>query len=531
MTPIVSAFKDTESYQELLAKVCDRFSSVQRPLFITDANSIMRGSFGLFPVYLAALPEADRQHHTCTACRHFVESFGGLVEITEDGKTRSALWDIADIPEPYRQPIELMNIMVQKAKVTGVFISSQKIYGKPVTGPWTHFSAKPNPHEVYVSATKTALQLSAEKTQDFLTVLTALKEFPLDAVDQAVRILQSDALYRSEKCLCAAEWLQKLHRSRAATKNSRLQNNILWLAIAKAPAGFCHPRSSVIGTLLEDIIAGLSFEAISKRFAEKMHPLQYQRPQATPSDGNIAQAEGIVAKLQAAGALRRRYATLDDLQALWKPGKPKEVPGEGVFAHLRGSTERTLELPAQTVTWVKFRDTVLPSARQIHYRVPMGRCSYGALVTAADPDALPIIQWDQPLMRNPVSWYLYHSGSLPSEWYLLPGSFTDVNAITLKPSMWNGGNEHQGAAVFFILNGACDLRAKTCGLALFPEMLKSEFHPIRATIEAFSRNGVIEGAEYSTACGLFIPKGSPVNAELRVTTDAGIGNYKIDRWD
>lgn len=54
----------------------------------------------------------------------------------------------------------------------------------------------------------------------------------------------------------------------------------------------------MIGTLLDDIASGMSFDSVSRRFAEKMHPLQYQRPQAAPSAGNIAQAEKIVEKLE-----------------------------------------------------------------------------------------------------------------------------------------------------------------------------------------------------------------------------------------
>jgi hypothetical protein len=53
----------------------------------------------------------------------------------------------------------------------------------------------------------------------------------------------------------------------------------------------------MIGTLLEDIEEGLDFGDVSRKFASKMHPLQYQRPQAAPSVGNIEESEKIVAKL------------------------------------------------------------------------------------------------------------------------------------------------------------------------------------------------------------------------------------------
>jgi hypothetical protein len=201
-----------------------------------------------------------------------------------------------------------------------------------------------------------------------------LNEFPLPVVEQAVNILQAEALYRSEKCLGVAQWLKDLHENRNATRNNAIKANITWLAVATAPAGFCHPRSSMIGTLLEDIAAGLPFEMIRRRFAMKMDPLAYQRPQAPPSAGNIAQAEKVVARLKAAGSLKRRFATLSDVQAIWTPEPVREKApdsGGGVFAHLKPGSPATtpvIEVPPQTMTWVKFRDTVIPDAVPRHHQ-------------------------------------------------------------------------------------------------------------------------------------------------------------------
>ena len=80
--------------------------------------------------------------------------------------------------------------------------------------------------------------------------------------------------------------LLALHEARAS-KRGPAADNLTWLAVATAPAGFCHVRSSMIGTLLEDVAAGMPFDAIKQRFDAKMHPLQYQRPTAMPSVPSI----------------------------------------------------------------------------------------------------------------------------------------------------------------------------------------------------------------------------------------------------
>jgi membrane protein YqaA with SNARE-associated domain len=513
-------------YDALRAGMQARFT--KGPLFTTDA-------VGLNEAYLAHFSDEERQHHNCHACRDFIQTFGGLVWITPDGHTVPAMWQVQDVTAgEYCAPIAAMQKLVARAKVTGVFLSSLAVWGKPITGAWTHFAITPPPGMIYKGAVLTAEQAIAAKLQDYLTVLTALQEFSLAVVQVAVTILQSEALYRSEKCLGAAEWLLDLHQKRKTAAHGLLKDNLTWAAIAAAPAGFCHPRSSVIGTLLEDIQSGLDFDLIKRRFNEKMNPAQYQRPQAAPSAGNIAQAEKLVEKLGIAASLRRRFARIEDLQKLWSPTPAKqETPAGGVFGHLKpkGSLPApTVEIPPLTMTWVKFAATVLPDAAEIAFRVPLSG-NFTALLTAVDPAAPVILQWN-----NPVSWYVYLGGSPSSRWELRAGTDCPVTAMTLQPSMWDAPETatHHGESVILVLRGARDLQhSRGCGLGIFPETLRADLHAVRSTIEAFSSAGVLEGGEEATACGYRLQKGVVWNdCLLTVTSKTGsVLRYKLDRWD
>jgi hypothetical protein len=363
-------------------------------------------------------------------------------------------------------------------------------------------------------------------------VMHALNEFTQPHIEQALTLIKTEALYRSEKVLGQAEWLHGLHIARAAAHGSA-KANAVWRAIATAPAGFCHPRSSMIGTLLEDIAAGMEFSEVSRRFAAKMHPLAYQRPQAAPTAGAIAAAEKVMEQLGAAGSLARRFARLDEVQALWTPTKEKEAPAAGgVFGHLKpkdAAAPINMAVPPQVMTWEKFQRTVLPIAERIEYQAPIVG-SYTSLVTAANADAPPILQWDSEEKRNPVSWYFWNRGSTAASFGLAAGAFCKVNAVALKPSMWNGGNEHQGAGVLFVLDGAAETRM--AGAALFPEILKSELHGVRSVIEAYSRSAVIEGKDQQSAAGVMLTKGGNAwDAVLRVWVGGRSVDYKLDRWD
>lgn len=534
-TGTTAVVRDDRAYDDFLGQVQARFAAVaDRPLFTTDAA-------GLFEAYLDVIP-ADRQHYTCHACKRFIEGYGGLVTIDEGGRTRSAIWHDEGVPDFCRPVVACLSRIVGHAKVTGVFLSTTKVWGTPVTGPWNHLAVTPPPEALYRGVLLTASQAMAEKKEDYRTVCRYLGEFTLPQLEQVATLLESEALYRNEKVLGPAVWLRDLQRVRDGIRGPA-RDNVVWRAIATAPAGFCHPRASMIGTLLEDVAAGLDFAEVSRRFAAKMHPLQYQRPTAAPSAGNIAQAEAVVEKLGIARSLLRRFARLDEVEAIWTPAaaKPDGAPaGTGVFAHLTpkgaAATPPALVVPPITMTWDKFSRIVLPDAASIRYLVPPGYGPYAALVTAVDPDAPPILQWDRADRRNPVSWYLWMNGSPSSQWGLVAGDYTKVNAVTFKPARWGDrpdAHSHQGDGVLFVLDGARDQRGATAGAAIFPETLKAELHGVRATIEAYSRNATLEGLEQASACGVLLAKGNGTwNAVFRVTSKGGAQqDYRLDRWD
>lgn len=540
-TKSATAIKQTKSHQAhstdrdydlLLQRMHEGFAKVTSDpatkLFTTDAA-------GLFDAFLAKLPAGKaRQHYTCHTCRRFVDDFGGLVTIAEDGRKEAALWRFLP-SKTFVDSVEAIRKIIAKAKVTGVFLAGTAPWGTPVTGEWSHIHVVPAKHMLVAERKLTAGQQMAEKREEYGMLRHGLADFPRPIVEKAAALLDTDALYRSEKCLGVAKWLLALHVAMDDAKGPS-RDNIAWRAVASAPAGWCHVRSSMIGTLLEDLAAGMDFDAVSKRFAEKMHPLQYQRPSAPPSLGNIEAAEKLFAKLGLAPALERRFATLDDIKAIWTP--PKIVEGKaksgGIFDHLKNTPDRgkDLEVPAKKITWEKFRAEVLPTAERIDYRVP-SRASFITLVTATNPDAPPILQWDHEDERNPVSWYVYASmfgGGIDSYKYgLRPGDTVEVTAVTLMPPHWSEKHKHpnQGNGAIFVLKGAVD-NDQSC-LGLFPECLRSELHEVRSTIEAHSLQGKLTGAENASACGIDI---RAFNQTFRVK-QAGSSiavNYLIDRW-
>lgn len=502
-------------------KSFDAIAATHKSLFQTNAAD-------LNDLYLDSLP-SERQVHNCSCCRRFIETYGGLVAIAENGETIPAMWNPEGVPDFYQPAFAALFDRVKRARVESVFLTKQPTWGNPVTGDWSHLSVSPPTAMVYRERVLTAGQAMAAAKENFRTVAVALGEFKPAMLDEAARVLQAGALARSEKFIAPVKWLRALHDR----PKGRLGENVMWRAIASAPEGYCHPRASVIGSLLEDIAVGMPFDAIKSRFDAKLGPLIYRRPQAAPSGGNIKAAEELVAKLGIAPSLERRFARLDELQTTWKPAPAKEAQAAGgVFGHLKPKGDagaRPLDLPPVTMTWEKFSRTVLPSAERLEILVPhQGR--FIALTTAVNADAPPILKWDRADERNPVAWYVYPSGSPAAQWRLTSGQWAKVSAVAPFPTMW-GSNPMPflGDGFVLVIDGAGDTRGNS-GNALFPECLREEVHGVRSTIEAHSRSAELACRDEASACGYDIRK-QAADCSLRAFASGSWSAYRIDRWD
>lgn len=372
------------------------------------------------------------------------------------------------------------------------------------------------------------LQTENQKLRDDRELYEALHQ------ETAKELLAAGKLARSEKALGWAKWLQDLAEAIHPQETRQRNNGQIWRAVAEAPKGWCQVRSGMLGTLLDDLKAGLPFGTIKARWDDKMGPMQYMRPTAAPTDGAIERAEKIFAELGLAPALERRFARLHEVwdHRVWaeEAAKPAPQAQSGLFGHLR--TARVVQQapyvvqPVETVTWSRFRRSILPMVQKLDVRVG-GPQTFVGLLTATHPEAPPILQWDSQEARNPFSWYVYQGGSLASQWGLTGNSWVACPAVVPKPSMWSGKHAHQGEGMIFVLDGCRETRES--GLALFPEILRSDLHEVRKVIEAHSRTGQPTGADEGSANGLLLDDRNPIH--VRVHLASGVAEYKIERWD
>jgi hypothetical protein len=474
-----------------------------------------------------------RQYHTCSACRRFVDRYGGLVTVDPTtGKTTSVLWHEDDAPDFAQHAVSTLRCAVEAAKITGVFRTTRTTWGTPVSHSvkgasmsqpttWSHLAVVPMLSRLYESRHKkdTAGARMAADRENYRLLSESLHHYR-SVIAVASAIVSTGTLHRTEKVQQVATWLQML-------ATGVQHKNLVWLASATAPPGFSHLNSTVFGSLLNDLVAGTSPEDAARKFNAKMNPVVYQRPQAAPTAGNIARAEELVKEMGLEPALHRRFLRFEELRGfIWRPTEGAPSAGS-VFGHLlpRGNTSQTLD--CGVMTWVRFREKVLPTVTEMRLVIPGGRAAFGALLTAVDPTAPPILQWDTPLHRNPVSWYMWVHGSPASQWGLRPGTPVAVNAIVQSPAHWDQVYDQHAEHAMLVLDGARE--TQFAGLALFPETLKAELREVCSTIEAYSKRGTLEGAATGSACGIIMTPGK-IGIRLTVTRGVLEETYTIDRW-
>ena len=401
MDPRTSVTNETDQFPSLLKMLKDGYKKVA-------TNTLLQVNGEYLPMlFLDNLPQQLRQHYNCNCCISFLRKFGGIVSVDGDGKVTSPLWNPGEVPDHFKQSIEALKKEVESSPIINVFLTSEEVIGTPFNettsgGVWKHFSLDIPRASRYVKTTLSSGQKRAELREDVKILKRGLDEFSLDVCTKALAYLTSGTFYRAEKADDRVEWIIKCKKD-IAGKSPEAINNLLFLFAAKAPAGWAKIKSSIVGTLLEDIEKGLSTEQVQRNWETKMSG--YMRATVTPTAGNVAAAEKIVAELKAAGSLDRRFASIEDVKDfLWKA---KETKKEGLFSDLvtkPTAVKDALEIPPTKMSWGKFVEKVLPTVLDVSMKVPNTGNTFFALTAASDAESTNILQWD-----NSISWY-YHGG-------------------------------------------------------------------------------------------------------------------------
>lgn len=419
----------------------------------------------IFDTFVGELPLQWRRVVNCNACKHFLQQYGGLCVVGEDGGLISLVFpsNVATVPQYYKQSVQaVLRLFVGKS--VGDEFKLQKdqsrTLGFPTKGGWNHMSVTLE----QVPAVRPLESMNSQDTNTSFTMLDRiLKDNSAEVIKRTHHIIHENQLPYAESHKAPIAFLHETAQKLASqnTENPVAYKNLITkYARSTFPGCISSLRGGMLGYLLECVNEGQDFETLKKNWMNKADPLSYMRPTAVPSVGNIESAERIFARMgYTPRDLERVFLTLDQVPQsaiLWTPSAPDSLvsatssitlaenehsaKAPKLFGHLlpspskisKGSYE---DAPLKDISFRQFILKVLPTILTIEVLPPNPAQLY--FFTTGKPGTKPIMSFHSDAEgSHTASWYAWgHPNSL--SYASLQEKWTPIKAIITFPHMWD----------------------------------------------------------------------------------------------
>ncbi|OAX81555.1 hypothetical protein ACJ72_04099 [Emergomyces africanus] len=551
-------------YQRMAKRATEVLNS--RPTAPIFHFNVSNSTIKMSTVFENAFPPEYRQEFRCNACAHFMNHYGDLCIIDDSkGKPVSLFWtDDKSLPIFFRSPVSAVCKLFGEGTVGSEFrITSDKRrhLGFKKKGDFEHMWCDiPSTRRVIPPAVARTMPPTKEQREMLQRIL---EDYNVEIVRKTAGMLLENRLPYADAHKGAIRWLLEVQKSRGVllyspTISDAKRHNIQTHVAASAFIGCLNQlRSGALSKLLEGVKEGQDFKELDRQWRVLCDPKIYLRPQKPPKAGNITVAEKLFEELGLTkNDMARKYLGLCDIpEKIYmfrdihvKPKAPKKEKKEqaGIFANViprstpkskAKKDENSTEIdPPKSISFSHFAHTILPTAKKLEIQVEEKEYIY--FLITGHPGSKPLMQWHTK--DNLVSPFT-STNPVSTRKYNLKTGWNQVNAVFPFPHLWDALPAAKkfpllpsGAPEFKHYHGKHGFRYLVCldsieekmkrvGLCLFPSMLKSEFHPVRATIEAYSRAGAIEEPPDNYVGGISVSRSSSTHTKrlYRVTDEYG----------
>lgn len=470
----------------------------------------------LYELYLNSFEDEQvRQDHKCRCCKDFFRRFGTLIQLTKDGQSHALLFqDSEEVPELYRPFVRAAAAKLTNARIDTVLTAQRKKstveIGEAHKGGFEHFHFELNGLAVRAEVIHDTYQAGAHIREDVRLLTESFGTWTLPTLNRAKQLFAHDERLARTQWRDVVPDFMDVREFYKELKNHNIRYNYTVVSAVSSRKAVARIGQTVVGEFLSKL-QGISDEKVAiQHFLSMTNSADYMRPVAAPAAATVARAEAIFAELELAPSLERRAMRRDELTTfIWQPTVVETAkPAAGVFGHVvtdKGtSSEKTATAePIQggKVSVAKLAD-LLASGKVLglEVMVPGGMSgAFSSLTTAVNPDARPILRWDDDEQRNPACGYHYVQPVHPSTWGLHPYNWEKVYAVVPDCKLF--GKTLDAAALrdlHFVLENGYDHHPKV-SLPLFPETLRAELHEVRSVIEAYARTGKLQDVEKGLA--------------------------------
>ncbi|GIF20886.1 hypothetical protein BJ973_001207 [Actinoplanes tereljensis] len=387
-------------FEKFVADVTTRLSAMSKGELFVVGDGLDRDSLWL--TFLDSFPAGtnlrfrERSEYDCSTCRVFIKHFGNVVEI-HNAQIRT-LWSGVSASDPVFSVVAAaMDEFVGTLPLSGIFRSAEAQYGAKTTRAlrdgqvevWNHLYGRVEKQHRSTDAG------AARGTFDAAVQVfqRGLAELSRPALDTVADLIDDNALYRGAE------------HSRAVTEFRSLQNR--WtqatdgraFVFANAMNPAARLRNTVIGTLVQDLSAGVDLEQAVRSFETKVAPQNYQRPTALITPAMVKAAMKTIDELGIEESLQRRFARLSDVSVnnvLWVDNDTQSRMKDGIEGLLMQAASARLPDPKpQEIPVVAFLKDILPGAESIDLWVAnRHEPHFVSLTTGRHPAAPRLFTWD-----------------------------------------------------------------------------------------------------------------------------------------
>lgn len=401
--------------------VAAQFEKMQKhPLFRVemDKDKLWRTYLDSFPPGTNPILKT-RTEHDCSCCKHFVRTVGDVVTIMDDEIV--SLWDVKMPPgvsgkSGYQPSMDAMAKLVKASPIVDVFLHYEKTAGtdksfQQLTADdkqlqarlnsdvvtWTHFFVNIDKRFVLKNDAIPTRLGELRSTRDVF--IRSLTEITDESIDTVLDLIGQNSLYRGEE-----------HKG-LLTEFRRMKKEYLGLSdTAKilfswsGTGAVARIRSTVIGTLLQDLSEGKEIDQAVASYESKVAPMNYKRPTTLITKAMIEKAKTALESLGLTSALERRYATLRDISinnVIFANRSTKKVIAGSVLDDLTPTAKPKAKFDkVEEVGIDQFLTEIVPRAESIEVMFEgKHKGNLVSLIAPVDATALPLFKWP-----NKFSW-------------------------------------------------------------------------------------------------------------------------------
>ena len=380
----------------------------KQDLFIIDTDKDT-----LFGLYLASFPDGTnpiyltRTEHDCNCCKQFIRNIGNVVVIDKNTHELDSVWNVKGLPHPYDIVAAEMHQYVVGQNIKSSWFTSERSYGKSSTNQlmpdgktvktWKHFSGDV-PSKALSAAPD---QLRGEKDMTAQVFRRGLEELTDEAMQTVLDLIRENSLYRGQEHLNNVKTFSLMASYYKSLSNDKAKNLFIWENINNPAA---RVRNTAIGTLLQDLSAGVDMETSVKSYETKVAPENYKRTTALITPAMVKAASKTIADLGLEPQLQRRLANISDVSVnnvLWVNRNSKAHMQSGLEQMLLGQTKAPATKKKATavneISITDFIQTVVPQAKEMELQFTGNHLGNLMTLTTRSSersvDDVPLFKW------------------------------------------------------------------------------------------------------------------------------------------